>query len=239
MPKKGRYTTLTSWSYSVYSTYLGCPFAVCLDKIQKIRIKEPDNPHFVRGDRVHKGAEAFIAGSGKAPKLEPELEKLKPLLTAYRKAKARVELEWAFTRTWLPTGWFDKDAWLRVKTDVCADTTDPPTVAITDWKTGKVYPDHRQQRSLYALGGLQLVQIGALAGGSKNTKLTAQHIYVDTGFTATEKYAMKDLDPLKREWTARTKDMLNDTVFEPTPGQACKWCRFGKSKGGPCESEKR
>jgi len=212
-----------------------CPFAVCLDKIQKVRIIEPPNEHFIKGDRVHKSAEIQIGGRGKLPKLEPELKTVKDLLVDLRKRQAAVELEWAFNRQWEPTGWYDKDAWLRIKTDVCADQVDPPEVEIIDWKTGRCYPDHAQQRSLYALGGLRLVQIGQLAGGSKDVQLTAQHIYVDTGLRATEKFAMCSLEPLKREWLERTKKMLSDTQFKATPSnQACKWCKFAKSRGGPC-----
>jgi RecB family exonuclease len=158
------------------------------------------------------------------------------MLVDLRKRKAKAELEWAFDRQWIPVDWRDWDrAWLRIKTDVCADSVKPPTVDIVDWKTGKVHPEHAQQRSLYALGGLQLVQIGKLAGGSKDVKLTAQHVYVDTGQSATENYVMKDLAPLKREWMTRIKEMMADTEYRPNPGHACRWCKFSKLKGGPCK----
>ena len=167
--------------------------------------------------------------------MEPELKTVKALLVDLRKRQAAVELEWAFNRQWEPTGWYDKDAWLRIKTDVCADSAKPPVVDIIDWKTGRCYPDHAQQRSLYALGGLRLVQIGQLAGGSKDVQLTVKHIYLDTGLRATEKYAMASLEPLKREWMARIKKMMNDKVFNATPSpRACRYCKFNIKSGGPC-----
>jgi len=229
--------TLTSWSYSVYTAYLKCPLAVCFDKIKKIRIVEPANPHFEKGDRVHKAAEAHIGGTGKALKVPAELLAVKDRLDFFRKARAAVELEWAFTKGYLPTTWFGKDAWLRVKTDVCLDTKEPPLVHITDWKTGKVYDDHRQQRSLYALAGLQLVELGLLAGGSKDVKLVAEHLYTDTTQSATEEYGMKDLKPLKREWASRIKTMMSDTVYRPKTGFHCRYCKFRKSAGGPCPEQ--
>ena len=233
MPK-ARFNTLVSWSFSVYQQYLKCPLSVCFNKIQRIRIREEEKaPALVRGDMVHTAADTFIGTSG-TPKIIPELASVKPMLTMLRKAKARTEQEWAFTREWAPTGWFDKDAWLRVKTDACADTKEPPTVLIVDWKTGKMHSEHRQQRSLYALGGLQLVQIGALAGGSKKTVLTAQHVYTDTGQSATEEFTPKHLAPLKREWLARIKEMMADTQFPAITGRHCEWCKYAKSKGGPC-----
>jgi hypothetical protein len=100
-----------------------------------------------------------------------------------------------------------------------------------------VYDDHKQQRSLYALGGLQLVKLGRLAEGDKKSKLTAEHVYIDTQQTATEQFTMKDLDPLKREWETRTKQMLEDTTYRATPGFHCRWCKYRKSNGGPCPEE--
>jgi len=233
--KSGRFATLTSWSYSVYTQYVKCPFSVCLDKIQRIRIQEPENPFFVKGNRVHDAAAVQVAGLGKIPKISAELLPIKDVLISLRKRKARAEQEWAFDRMWNPVDWRDwNKVWLRIKTDICADTVEPPTVDIVDWKTGKVHEEHTQQRSLYGLGGLRLVQIGALAGGSKDVKLTAQHVYVDTGQSATESFTMKNLEPLKREWLSRIKQMMSDTVYPTHTGFHCRYCKFAKSKGGPC-----
>ena len=232
--------------------YVKCPFSVCLDKIQRVRIIEPPNPHFAKGDRAHSLAETYVTGKGRAPSLKEtlpspiagappikiDLTSIKDQLVQLRAAPHVVtEQDWAFTKQWQPTGWFDQDAWLRIKTDVCADTIDPPTVNIVDWKTGKAHPeDHRLQRRLYALGGLLLVELGALAGGSKDTKLTAQHVYIDTGQRATEEFLMKHLKPLKREWLARIERMMKDTIYPARPSvMNCKWCRFNRKNGGPCQ----
>jgi hypothetical protein len=248
---KARFAPLTSWSFSTYAQYLKCAYSVCLDKILKIRMQEPDNPHFVKGNRAHQILDVYVSGEGKTrPSLTDkvtvlgetvkiDLRAIEPQMQTWRAAKSkRTEQEWAFDRLWNPTDWRDwKTAWVRMKLDVCTDTTEPPHVDVIDLKTGKVHEEHRLQRRLYATGGLQLVQIGTLAGGDKRADLTAQHVYVDTNITATENFKMKDLAPLKREWTARIKTMMNDTTFKPTPGWHCKWCRFRKSAGGPCPED--
>lgn len=237
MPTLGKQpplANLTSWSYSVYSSYMKCPLQVCFDKVKRIRMEEPPNPAFEKGDRVHKAAETHINCSGKPPVLIPELKSVKTKLDMFRKLKAKAELEWAFTKQYLPTSWFGRDAWLRIKVDVCAEQKDPPLIQITDWKTGKIYDEHKQQRSLYALGGLQLVELGQLAGGSKDAKVIAEHAYTDTTQTATEEYTMKDLKPLKNEWASRIKQMMNDTKYPAKPGYHCRWCKFRASNGGPC-----
>ena len=169
------------------------------------------------------------------PAVELDLSSIKSVLVDLRKKKPRTEQEWAFDRQWNAVDWRDWNrAWLRIKTDICADSVEPPTVDIIDWKTGRIHDEHKQQRSLYALGGLQLVQIGALAGGSKKTELTAQHVYVDTGQNATEKFKFKQLPELKREWLARIDRMMKDTTYPTKTGQHCRWCKYAKSKGGPC-----
>lgn len=249
MPGKERFATLMSWSFSVYTQYIKCPFSVYLDKIKRVRITEPPNPFFVKGNRSHEIAEMFISGAGKkrpaltdritvegiSGAIKIDLRPIEAELVQLRAAKAETELEWAFDRDWNPVRWNDWDrAWLRVKTDVCANTVKPPMVDIVDWKTGKVHDEHRQQRSLYALAGLLFTKLGKLAGGSKDTKLTARHVYIDTGQTATENYVIKDLEPLKREWLARIETMMSDTSYQTKVGIHCRWCKFAKSRGGPC-----
>jgi PD-(D/E)XK nuclease superfamily len=247
---KARYANLTSWSFSTYAQYLHCPFSVCLDKIIRVRIQEPENPAFLKGNRSHEIADGFVSGARPTPSLtatiphpdrgQPairvDMTPVRDVMTRFKKAKAKTEQEWAFTRDWVPCDWRDWDrAWVRIKTDVCADTVEPPHVDIVDWKTGKVHPeDHRLQRRLYATGGLQLVQAGVLAGGDRAADCTAQHVYVDTGQTATETFKMKELAGLKREWVARVKPMLADTTFRTKTGPHCRWCKYRKSAGGPC-----
>ncbi len=226
--------TLTAWSYSVYTQYFKCPLSVCFDKIKRVRMVEPPNPAFEKGNRVHGAAEQYIksAGAKRAPALIAELAGVKDRLDMFRKLGASAELEWTFNKDWQPTSWFGHDAWLRVKTDACAES--PGLVQITDWKTGKIYDDHKQQRSLYGMAGLQLVELGKLAGGDKSVKVLAEHAYTDTGQSATEEYSMKDLKPLKAEWLRRIKQMMGDTKYPAKTGFHCRYCKFRKSNGGPC-----
>lgn len=230
--------TLTSWSYSVYTSYMKCPLSVCFEKIKRIRMVEPPNPAFEKGNAIHKFAEDYISGKLKAAPILPELNSVKERLGKYRKAKAKVEQDWAFTKSFLPTQWNNwADCWLRIKVDVCHEEKQPPLVQITDWKSGRVYEEHKQQRSLYALGGLQLVELGLLADGDKDVKVVAEHLYTDTTQSATETYSMKDLKPLKREWMSRIKQMMSDTRYPAKTGFHCRYCKFRKSNGGPCPEE--
>lgn len=228
---------LTSWSYSVYTQYMKCPMSVMFDKIKRIKIYEPENPAFIKGNAIHKNAEQYITMVD-PPEIIAELISVKPRLEAFRKLKASVEQDWAFTKEWLPSRWNDwNNCWLRIKVDVCAITKTkkpkPTLIHITDWKSGKIYEEHKQQRSLYALGGLQLVQLGILPGGAA-VKVVAEHLYTDTTQSATEEFTMKDLNPLKSEWMSRIKQMMSDTKYPAKTGFHCRYCRYRKSNGGPC-----
>lgn len=237
MPK-GKFAKLTSWSFSAYTQYLRCPLSVFFERVQRVRMPEEKSPVLERGDRVHKAAETYVSTSGR-PQMIPELRHYADRLKDFRRRRARTELEWAFTSAWTPTGWLAPDAWLRMKLDVLHEQTAPPAVYVGDYKTGRVYPEHAQQRSLYGLGALTLVKLGALAGGAKATTVTVEHLYTDTTQLATEQYGLKDLEPLKAEWVRRTEQMLNDTTYNAQPGNHCRWCKFAVSRGGPCVEEKK
>ena len=259
MPPATKFATLTSWSYSTYSQYCKCALSVLFDKVMRVRIQEPAAPPLVKGNLIHDTAEGFVSGRVKTVKpptsgareLTPAeakialrdagraLDAAKPRLQALKKSKAKVELDWAFTKAWMPTRWNDwAGAWLRMKVDVCDEKVGPPPlVHIIDWKSGKVYDDHKQQRSLYALGALRLIELGELAGGDKTTKVIAEHAYLDTSQSATEEFTLKDLKSLKREWLTRIKQMMSDTLYRPNVGFHCRYCKFRKSNGGPCPEE--
>lgn len=226
---------LTSWSYSVYQDYLKCPLMVFFKRIQRVPVQEEESPVLARGNAVHSEAEVFVSTVAKAPKMPKSLAKFDETMKQLRKQKARTEIEWCFDEDYNPVSWRDwKRGWLRMKIDALTHTNKPPSVSIVDYKTGKFHVEHAQQRSLYALGGLRLVQIGELAGGDERATVKVQHLYTDLGKDSTENFVMNQLPELKREWGSRTKEMLADTKFRSKPGYHCRYCSYRKSAGGPC-----
>lgn len=271
---KGNLKTLTSWSYSVYTAWLKCPFSVFLDKIAKVRIVEQESVMLAKGNNTHAITQAYVQIKAKPTKMALVKEAIKIIETPdmfgkvtkadpvgvttactsilgnsevvaklddLRKSKADPEGELAFDVNYQRVEWTNwSRAWLRVKCDAIKSALRPrPIVNIVDYKTGKVYEDHKQQRSLYALAGLQLVQLGHLNNGNTSTEVIAEHIYTDTGQSATEVFPFSKLGALKKEWAGRIKFMMTDTKFPAKPGFACKYCKFGKSKGGPCDKEQQ
>lgn len=211
---------ITQWSFSRWNDYEQCPFKAKLKYV--LKMKEPENPAMARGSAIHKLAEDYTNGALK--KLPAELSKFEMEFKALRHYKATAEKEWAFTASWEPRGWFDKDVWLRIKVDAVAYRKED--VLIIDHKTGRHYPNHLDQLELYAMGALLMI--------TERDMVTVADWYLDSGEDAQKSFARNQLDALQKVWLHRTKAMLSDTEFAPKPGPKCKWCHFRKDNGGPC-----
>ena len=221
---------ITAWSFSRWQRYEGCPAAAKYAFIDKL--PEPKGEALTRGTELHLLCEHYLRGIKKT--VPKELKLIEPQLKDLRKRGALAEAEFAFNRQWLPVSWFAKDAWVRIKADV---TLPPvvdakvPSVEIHDFKSGKVKEgasEYMLQLELYALAGLLTYETAKEA----RTSL----LFIDHGkvIPHTDTFTPKDIKVLKKAWETRTKRMLNDTQFKPTPGNACRWCHFSKTKGGPC-----
>jgi RecB family exonuclease len=230
---------ITSWSFSRYRDYVQCPAKAKFKHVDKL--KEPSNAAMERGTAIHKLAEDFVKGVLK--KLPPELNAFKEDFTREAKLyKSKqwpvfVEDSWTLKADWTETQWNDwAEAWLRVKLDY-AEFTECGTLVVVDHKTGKQRPDDEaayvEQLQLYALAGLILVR------EAQRVKPMLRYLDEGTIFPPVDEdpliYERADLDKLKKLWLKKTKKMLADTRFDPTPNAKCRWCHFRKSNGGPCQ----
>src|ERR1700690_4106646 len=168
--------TIDSWSYSRLQCYEECPAKAKFRILDKIPEPGDKSPALAHGTRVHALAAAWVtkklpdfnAWDGKELKqyedelkavikskaIPEELARFKDEFAALVKAKARCEEMWNLDRRWslLGAGWSPR-TWLRIKVD--AHYIDKKKVVhIIDHKTGKLNPEHAQQRSIYAIGGL-------------------------------------------------------------------------------------
>jgi RecB family exonuclease len=223
---------ITAWSFSRYSDYKKCPALAKYKHIDKL--KEPGSAAMDRGTAIHKLAEDYTLGKIKA--LPPELLSFKPEFAAVKKLKSKmVEEQWAYKADWSPAAWNDwSGAWLRVKMDL-AFIRDDNTLVVIDHKTGKFRPEQHEayveQLELYAAAGfVQCPDVLAVE---------PRLWYIDEGLDwppeDTKPYLAKDAKKLRTTWEKRVKPMLNDTTFAPKPGDACRWCHFRRSNGGPCK----
>lgn len=248
MPKP-RLVKITAWSYSRFQDYEKCPQLAKYKTIDKL--KEPDSNAGDRGTRIHALASAWAtnklpqAGREnaayyadmekmlKAKKIPEELETFEDEFAALRKLpRIEIEAEWCFDKDWQVTGWFDWNAWLRVKVDTHhlvvkkKGKIRETSVEIIDYKTGKKHDDHELQRTLYALGAF-LMYPDAVS-------VKVSHWYLDLGQEQHSTYKAKEFEQLKADWLRRTTAMLNDTSFVPRVNAGCRYCHFRKGNGGPC-----
>ena len=243
---------ITSWSPSKLTKYEECPQKCKLETVDKLcpicfggALKGWDpqtctkcggspvvGEALTRGTMLHKEAENFI--TGKTLEAHEGLSQVVPWLAKYRlgfkKALVRVEADLALTKTWKPTAWFAKDAWLRVKIDV-QDMMKKTTWEVIDWKTGRFKPDGEFSDQL------NIYSTALLSAFSQPKKVTSKLVFIDAGKEVERpegEVKAKDLSKAQARWEARTKAMLSDTIFPPRPGMYCRWCAFAKGKGGPC-----
>ena len=219
-----------AWSYSRRHDYQECPRKSYLKYLAKL--PEPENAAMAAGNEVHKACEAYVLGRLPADPVPPRLANFEAEFKAVRRiATVRTEEQWAFTRDWKPTGWFDKDAWCRSKADlhwlVPATRTNGCTVFNVDHKTGKEYESHADQEKLYALTTF-------LKYPEAEWVRTA-YWYLDLGKMVQGVYHRDQVPALQAEEEARTAPMLADRTFAPRPSDKCRFCHYSAAKNGPCE----
>lgn len=124
-----------------------------------------------------------------------------------------------------------KDAWSRMVLD--AKVKKPGGYVIYDWKTGKEYDEHYEQKELYSLG--------VLSEHPEETTVTAVHVYLDLGKQTKREYHRDQLLARRAQWDSRAKKLqgyleAGDTgQWIPEPNYFCKWCSYSKGNGGKCK----
>lgn len=214
----------TAWSFSRYFDWVTCPFYAKLKHLDKI--KEPEGPALARGSKIHKLAEDYALG--KLKKLPEELARFPEEFQVLKAGKKRlmVEQQWAFTKDWRPTGWFDPDAWVRITIDAGLPDAAGKVLKLVDYKTGQIYEHSKQQLSLYGCGGFSMMP--------RLQEVRGELWYLDQGELVDLKFQRKDEAKLKAGWEKKVKPMFEDTTFKPKPCNKCRFCFFRKTNKGPC-----
>ena len=199
------------WSFSKWSMFNKCPFMFKKYHIDKV--KQEETPALARGNLIHKMAELYI--KGQAP-LTGEIRSMWRRLDGLRAVDAEAESEWAFTDQWRLVGWEDPLAWLRLKIDAFVFREDRCTVI--DFKTGKKYPEHKDQLSLYATAIFQSY--------SQPQIVQAADWYFDGGKIEKMTFCRNTHSMNLDVWTNRANEIYNERSFNPKKNWTCKYCPF-------------
>jgi hypothetical protein len=212
---------IKAWSYSRYGTWKKCARRARYQYVDKLD-QGPKSRALSRGIEIHEHAENYLKAQRRPKKIPAALSRFETMFAELRGQKAESELEITFTEEWEPTGWFDADAWCRIKVDAIAGPR------IIDFKTGRIYADHAEQLELYALAGF-------LRNPELET-ITGELWYLDSGDLTEADFTQDEVPALTALWEMRIKPMFEDRTFEPNPSPLCGWCPYSGKKGGPCDA---
>lgn len=221
---------ITQWSLSRLQTYEQCPAKAKFSYIDKIPYVR--GPAQIRGDEIHKEAQAYL--EGKKRTLPLSLRNYEREFIVCRgagkdpDAELFVEQQWGFLSNWEPTEWFGKQLWGRMIADMVI--VHDGHVKVEDHKTGKPYDTHVEQLEINAIVSLHRFPECKTANGEV---WYLDHSQADVP-KLTAEFSRADLPKLEKKWENRVKPLLADKKFAPRPGWYCKFCDYAKAKGGPC-----
>jgi hypothetical protein len=159
--------------------------------------------------------------------LEKDLVPLGPELERMKQNGWISEETWLADSLWLPVD-TDEAAWIKSIIDL--HHLEGDILDIVDLKSGRRYPEHKEQLEVYALMGMKRYP--------QAKRVDVKAWYVDEGgqFGYQASYMPQMFDYYSEYWNELARKMFRDTEFIPTPSKdACKWCAFNAKKGGPCE----
>lgn len=180
------------------------------------------SPTAQRGIDLHKCVEDKLKINAPLP---AELSHYDSWLTQLQGGDCFPEHKIAVDKNWQVCGWEDPDAYMRSVLDL-KYVVSPTEIAIYDWKSGKIYDDHADQKRLY--GPM------AFAEHPDVYSIRSIHVYLDLGKNVEMGFHRDQMPALREYWDQRVAAVERDTDFIPSPGYHCKWCDYSRSQGGPC-----
>ncbi len=139
-----------------------------------------------------------------------------PLVVAYVERKAKPEKKTGITKDGKPTGFFDKDVWLRCKID--ATMLNSTAVFLADWKTGGSKYEDPFELEIQALTlKAAIPQINRIAGHYvwlKENRIGQTHDLSD--FAATWARINNKVE--------RIEDAMKDGDWPKNKNPLCGWC---------------
>jgi hypothetical protein len=133
-----------SWSHSAINDFLGCAWRYAARRFfcTVVDVKTEES---LWGDRVHKALEERMRDKKELPEGMTAYENWCRVLEALP-GKFYFELELAVDGRLEPCGWFDKNAYGRVRIDLLILDEATKTAVVIDYKTGKMKDDAEQLR---------------------------------------------------------------------------------------------
>lgn len=210
-----------SWSLTSLQTFEQCGKKYFLKYVEKI--PEVRNQFASRGVDLHKIIESQFGAV--AEPLPPDLTHYAQFFDNLQKYECRPEHKLALTKTWEACAWDSPDVWWRGVIDLLVLPTEE-VAYVYDWKTGKIYPDHDDQKEIYSIA------VGCHFPNLREVR--AIHVYVDLGRNKEKHFHVDQLLALRDRWVRRALAPETAVEFIPNPTFKCRYCSYSREKGGPC-----
>jgi hypothetical protein len=209
------------YSYTSISMWHKCPAKY--DFRYNKKLKEPKTAAASRGTDIHSRIENYLKGTQEMP---PEVQFGGHLINDMKVRNFMAEVQFTVGRDWKPAEHGSGSAWITSYVD--SFLVDGNTIHMGEWKTGRVYDNHEEQRDIYLTMSLS-------SSTPEVERAVIKTIYLDQG-VASEQWMVKEILPAhQKAWEDKAAPLEKDIFFSPRPGQHCKWCGFARSKGGPCD----
>lgn len=207
-------------SYSSISLYTKCPRQWEWKYVH--RNYGPPNPAADRGTELHALLEEFFRGAP-YPSANKTLAPWRRFMENLTQFNPTPEAEWAVLEDWTPCNYGDANPYLRGKVDLAY--VHEGFRYILDWKSGRMYDDHKKQ-------GMAYVALDPLI----SEKYVTQFVYLDLPVQTKQwTYTPPDRYDIKERLANTITAIGEDTTYEPTPSKdACRYCPLSFKKGGKC-----
>lgn len=219
-----------NWSLSKLGTFTKCRRRFLYSYLQGLTGTPRPYGASDRGVDTHKTIEDYFKGALET--LPASLHKYQAWFDMLRGHNFSAENKLAMLEGWLPTSWEDPNAWWKGVLDL--KVLSGNAAWVFDWKTGKVYPDHEDQKELYT--------IATFVAHPEVDEVEAWHVYLDLQGKDTKKtYRRTQLGDLIVKWNSKLIPYMQalkrydpssaESFFVTNPSYLCDYCPFSQN---PC-----
>lgn len=215
-----------NWSLSKLGTFTKCRRKFLYSYIQ--RLPSPRGAAAERGVDQHAHVEAYFKD---ATPLPSSLASYTDWFAMLRGLNYTAEAQLAMLAGWVPCAWEDPSAWWKGVLDLLV--LKGRAAWVFDWKTGKIYPDHDDQKELYSIATFQTYE--------DIDEVEAWHVYLDLTKHSKKVYKRADLPALIAKWEKKLIPYMQalemydkdnaESFFVTNPTYLCDYCPFSKN---PC-----
>jgi len=214
-------------SWSRLNTYLECPMKFKSQYIDKTYPDDSDNPHFARGNRIHKQLEDYINFKrsaeetfGKPPAMSEESKNVVPIIDKVFQNFDHVfaERQLATDMDWNQCDWFAKPTTVKYRCIIDGLAIRDAEGLSMDFKTGKVREytaDH---------GQLHLSSAMIMSTMPDLEKLKNTYLFVDHKQSISIEIKRADVQSEIDYFNEKYEEVNADEEFKPTKHKYCGFC---------------